>query len=71
MGFGHRIYKKDDPRSEIIKTYSIELSKKPYGKPLLVEISKNIEKRMITEKKIYPNLDFFSASAYHQCGIRT
>jgi len=26
---------------------------------------------MITEKKIYPNLDFFSASAYHQCGIRT
>lgn len=71
MGFGHRIYKKEDPRSEIIKQYSIELSKKSFGKPLLVEISKNIEKRMITEKKIYPNLDFFSASAYHQCGIRT
>ena len=71
MGFGHRIYKKEDPRSEIIKQYSIELAKTSYGKPLLVDISMNIEKRMITEKKIYPNLDFFSASAYHQCGIRT
>lgn len=71
MGFGHRIYKKEDPRSEIIKQYSIDLAKTSYGKPLLVEISKNIEKRMINEKKIYPNLDFFSASAYHQCGIRT
>jgi 2-methylcitrate synthase len=36
MGFGHRIYKKEDPRSEIIKNYSIELSKKSYGTPLLV-----------------------------------
>ena len=71
MGFGHRIYKKEDPRSEIIKQYSIELAKTSYGKPLLVDISMNIEKRMINEKKIYPNLDFFSASAYHQCGIRT
>jgi 2-methylcitrate synthase len=36
MGFGHRIYKKEDPRSDIIKEYSIALSKKPYGSPLLV-----------------------------------
>jgi 2-methylcitrate synthase len=71
MGFGHRIYKKEDPRSEIIKKYSIELSQKNYGRPLLVEISKNIESRMIKEKKIYPNLDFYSASAYHQSGIIT
>lgn len=71
MGFGHRIYKKDDPRSNIIKEYSIELSKTKYGRPNIVEISKNIEKRMIEEKKIYPNLDFYSASAYNQCGIHT
>lgn len=71
MGFGHRIYKKEDPRSDIIKEYSIQLSKTKHGKPLLVEVSKNIEKRMIEEKKIYPNLDFYSASAYHQCGIHT
>ena len=71
MGFGHRIYKKEDPRSTIIKEYSIQLSKKPFGKPNLVDISKNIENRMIEDKKIYPNLDFYSASAYHQCGIHT
>ena len=71
MGFGHRIYKKEDPRSDIIKGCSIELSKKSFGKPLLVEVSKNIENRMITEKKIYPNLDFYAASAYNQCGIHT
>ena len=71
MGFGHRIYKKEDPRSDIIKGCSIELSTKAYGRPTLVAVSKNIEKRMIEEKKIYPNLDFYAASAYHQCGIRT
>jgi 2-methylcitrate synthase len=71
MGFGHRIYKKDDPRSNIIKKYSIELSKTQYGRPTIVAISQNIEKRMIEEKKIYPNLDFYSASAYNQCGIHT
>lgn len=47
MGFGHRIYKKEDPRSDIIKGCSIELSQKAYGKPMLVEVSKNIESRMI------------------------
>ena len=46
MGFGHRIYKKDDPRSDIIKGYSLKLSKKPYGRPMLLEVSQNIEKRM-------------------------
>lgn len=71
MGFGHRIYKKDDPRSNIIKEYSIELSKKPWGRPLIIDISKNIEERMIKEKQKYPNADFYSASAYNQCGIHT
>ena len=71
MGFGHRIYKKDDPRSNIIKKYSIELSKTKFGRPTVVAISQNIERRMIEEKKIYPNLDFYAASAYNQCGIHT
>lgn len=71
MGFGHRIYKKDDPRSNIIKECSIQLSKTKYGRPLIVEISKNIEARMIKEKQKYPNLDFYAASAYNQCGIHT
>ena len=71
MGFGHRIYKKDDPRSSVIKEYSIALSKTKFGRPLIVEISQNIEKKMIEEKQKYPNLDFYSASAYNQCGIHT
>lgn len=71
MGFGHKIYKNGDPRSDIIKEYSVNLSKRPFGKPLLVKVSIAIESKMINERKKYPNLDFFSASAYHQCGIHT
>jgi 2-methylcitrate synthase len=71
MGFGHRIYKKDDPRSNIIKEYSLELSKTKYGRPSILAISQNIEARMIKEKQKWPNLDFYSASAYNQCGIHT
>lgn len=71
MGFGHRIYKKDDPRSNIIKEYSLALSKTQYGRPRILEVSQNIEARMIKEKQKWPNLDFYSASAYNQCGIHT
>jgi 2-methylcitrate synthase len=71
MGFGHRIYKKDDPRSNIIKEYSLALSKTKYGRPKFLEISQNIEARMIKEKQKWPNLDFYAASAYNQCGIHT
>jgi 2-methylcitrate synthase len=47
MGFGHRVYKKEDPRSNIIKKYSLILAEKPYGAKKLVEISKHVEARMI------------------------
>jgi len=69
MGFGHRVYKKGDPRSPIIKEYSRELSKKPFGNPRLFEVSEYIEKKVMDEKKMYPNLDYYSASTYHQCNI--
>lgn len=71
MGFGHRVYKVCDPRSDIIKAASKELSLTPNGKPKLFEISETIENLMMKEKKMFPNLDFFAASAYHQCGIPT
>jgi 2-methylcitrate synthase len=71
MGFGHRVYKKEDPRSPIIKKYAQQLSKGPYGNPKLLEVAEYIEKRMVEEKKIYPNLDFYSAAAYSQCGVPT
>jgi 2-methylcitrate synthase len=42
MGFGHRVYKKGDPRNPIIKEWSRQLSQKPYGNPKLYEISEHI-----------------------------
>eukprot|EP01083_Nonionella_stella_P066582 175443_1 len=71
MGFGHRVYKTCDPRSDIIKACSRELARSPFGKPILFEISEAIEKKMWTSKRLFPNLDFYAASAFHQCGIPT
>jgi len=71
MGFGHRIYKNGDPRSNIIKELSRKLSNTNYGRPLLFKISERIEEIVLKEKKMFANLDFFTASAYHQCGIPT
>jgi 2-methylcitrate synthase len=69
MGFGHRIYKNGDPRNDIIKFYSRKLSETSYGKPQLFKISERVEEIMLKEKKMFPNLDFYSASAYYQCAI--
>lgn len=71
MGFGHRVYKNGDPRNGIIKECSRKLSLQPYGAPNLYKISEHIEQVMLKEKKMHANLDFFAASAYHQCGIPT
>jgi 2-methylcitrate synthase len=71
MGFGHRVYKNGDPRSDIIKDYSRLLSRSVNGNKQLFDVSERIESLMIKEKKIFPNLDFYSASAYNQCGIPT
>ena len=70
MGFGHRVYTTCDPRSDIIKKWSFRLGeeKKNLG---LYHISERIEEVMWSEKKLFPNLDFYSASAYHYCDIPT
>ncbi|SRR5579883_194519 len=70
MGFGHRVYKISDPRSDIIKEWSKKLSEQANDKKLY-PISERIEKVMWDEKKLFPNLDFYSATAYHFCGIPT
>lgn len=70
MGFGHRVYKISDPRSDIIKEWSKKLSEHARD-GYLYAVSERIEKVMWDEKKLFPNLDFYSASAYHFCGIPT
>lgn len=70
MGFGHRVYKDCDPRSDIIKTWSKKCGEAA-GSFSLYEISERIEAVMRREKKMFPNLDFYSASAYHYAGIPT
>lgn len=70
MGFGHRVYTESDPRTIIIKNYSKKLSELIEDKNLF-DISERIEKIMWDEKKLFANLDFYSASAYHFCGIPT
>lgn len=70
MGFGHRVYKVRDPRSDIIKTWSRRLSDQA-GDRRLYEVSERIEQVMMREKRLFPNLDFYSASAYRLMGIPT
>ncbi|MDI9818237.1 MULTISPECIES: 2-methylcitrate synthase [unclassified Legionella] len=70
MGFGHRVYTESDPRSDIIKSWSRKLAE-ARNDMLLYHVSERIEAVMRREKKLFPNLDFYSASAYHLCGIPT
>lgn len=67
MGFGHRVYKNGDPRNPIMKKYSKQLNVNPD----LFRISERVEEILVTEKRMHPNADFYSASAYNQCGIPT
>lgn len=70
MGFGHRVYTTSDPRSAIIKEWAKKLCKNTEDKRLFA-IGERIEKVMWDEKHLFPNLDFYSALAYHFCGIPT
>lgn len=70
MGFGHRVYKERDPRSDIIKAWSKKLCD-ARDNQVLYSVSETIEQLMRDEKGMFPNLDFYSASAYHMCGIPT
>ncbi|EKE87065.1 bifunctional 2-methylcitrate synthase/citrate synthase [Idiomarina xiamenensis] len=70
MGFGHAIYREFDPRNAIIKRWSEKLAQE-YGDSRLYDVSVRCEEVMWREKKLFPNADFFHASAYHYMGIPT
>jgi 2-methylcitrate synthase len=70
MGFGHRVYKTSDPRTAPIKALAHKLAGTAADKQLFA-IAERIETVMWREKKLFPNLDFYSALAYHFCSIPT
>jgi citrate synthase len=63
MGFGHRVYKTEDPRATHLRRMSEELAEKT-GDSRYFEISTEIEKTVMDEKGIYPNVDFYAASVF-------
>lgn len=70
MGFGHRVYKTEDPRATHLRRMAGELADKT-GDPSNYEISEAIEKTVREEKGLYPNVDFYAASVYGYLRIPT
>ena len=67
-GFGHRVYRTEDPRATHLRVLSEELGKRT-GHVQLYRMSKRMEEEVQREKKLNPNVDFYSASTYYSLGI--
>jgi citrate synthase len=67
-GFGHRVYRTEDPRATHLRRMSKELGEQG-GNTKWYEMSERIESIVRSEKKLYPNVDFYSASTYYTMGI--
>jgi citrate synthase len=70
MGFGHRVYKTEDPRATHLRKMSEELAELT-GNSRYYEMSRRMEQVVLDAKGLYPNVDFFAASVYHALGIPT
>jgi citrate synthase len=76
MGFGHRVYKNFDPRARIIKKAADDVLSKLGVKDPILEIAKKLEESALVdpyfvERKLYPNVDFYSGIIYRALGIPT
>jgi citrate synthase len=68
MGFGHAVYKTEDPRATHLRQFSREMGEQA-GETKWYEMSRRVEEVMMAEKRLYANVDFYSASAYYSMGI--
>ena len=76
MGFGHRVYKNYDPRAKIIKAAADKVMKKMKTPDPLLDIAHRLEEAALTDpyfidRKLYPNVDFYSGLIYRAIGIPT
>jgi citrate synthase len=67
-GFGQRVYKTEDPRATHLRRMSRELGQK-LGDPAWYQMSERIENLVKSDKKLNPNVDFYSATVYYTLGI--
>ncbi|MBG0813496.1 citrate/2-methylcitrate synthase [Planomonospora sp. ID82291] len=70
MGFGHRVYKTEDPRATHLRTMSQELAEAS-GDDTYHRMSREMEEVVFEAKGLYPNVDFYAATVYHYLGIPT
>jgi citrate synthase len=70
MGFGHRVYKVEDPRASHLRRMSAELGSAS-GDDTYYRMSRRMEEVVLAEKGLYPNVDFFAATVYHYLRIPT
>jgi citrate synthase len=70
MGFGHRVYKTEDPRATILRRLSKEVGEDA-GELKWYNMLQRVEKVVTQGKPLYPNVDFYSGSVYYQMGIPT
>jgi citrate synthase len=70
MGFGHAVYKTEDPRATHLRRLSQRMGQKT-GEQKWYELSQKVEEYVKREKALYCNVDFYSASLYHVMGIPT